>query len=73
MTATAIDVHCDDVVAAMARIASAVVAMAGERPVGINVLRNDALAALGIAAASGARVSAVPRPTWLRMATGLSW
>ena len=44
-----------ETVAAMARIASAVVAMAGERPVGINVLRNDALAALGIAAASGAR------------------
>ncbi|MCP9816683.1 BtpA/SgcQ family protein [Synechococcus sp. GreenBA-s] len=44
-----------ETVAAMARIASAVVAMAGEHPVGINVLRNDALAALGIAAASGAR------------------
>jgi membrane complex biogenesis BtpA family protein len=44
-----------ETVAAMARIASAVVAMAGDHPVGINVLRNDALAALGIAAASGAR------------------
>ncbi len=44
-----------ETVAAMGRIASAVVAMAGEHPVGINVLRNDALAALGIAAASGAR------------------
>ncbi|WP_411872072.1 BtpA/SgcQ family protein [Vulcanococcus limneticus] len=44
-----------ETVAAMARIATAVVAMAQERPVGINVLRNDALAALGIAAASGAR------------------
>lgn len=44
-----------ETVAAMARIASAVVALAGQRPVGINVLRNDALAALGIAAASGAR------------------
>lgn len=44
-----------ETVAAMARIASAVVALAGAHPVGINVLRNDALAALGIAAASGAR------------------
>lgn len=43
-----------ETVAAMARLATAVVAAAGSLPVGINVLRNDALAALGIAAASGA-------------------
>ncbi len=43
-----------ETVAAMARLATAVVAIAQGRPVGINVLRNDALAALGIAAASGA-------------------
>ena len=44
-----------ETVAAMARLATAVVARAGARPVGINVLRNDALAALAVAAASGAQ------------------
>ena len=41
-------------VAAMARIAAEVVEAAAGLPVGINVLRNDAQAAMGIAAASGA-------------------
>ena len=41
-------------VAAMARIAAEVVEAAAGVPVGINVLRNDAQAAMGIAAASGA-------------------
>jgi membrane complex biogenesis BtpA family protein len=40
--------------AAMAVVAAAVVAAAGEIPVGINVLRNDGLAALAVAAAAGA-------------------
>lgn len=44
-----------ETVAAMARIAAAVVAAVGPLPVGINVLRNDALAALGVAVACGAR------------------
>lgn len=43
-----------ETVAAMTRLATAVVA-ASACPVGINVLRNDALAALAIAQASGAR------------------
>lgn len=43
-----------ETVAAMTRLALAVVG-ASQRPVGINVLRNDALAALAIAQASGAR------------------
>lgn len=43
-----------ETVASMARIATAVVARSPV-PVGINVLRNDALAALAIAQASGAR------------------
>ena len=43
-----------ETVAAMARVTSAVVARVGV-PVGVNVLRNDALAAIGIAAATGAR------------------
>ncbi|MCP9851056.1 BtpA/SgcQ family protein [Cyanobium sp. Morenito 9A2] len=43
-----------ETVASMARIATAVVA-ATPLPVGLNVLRNDALAALAIAQASGAR------------------
>ncbi|TGG94512.1 MAG: BtpA/SgcQ family protein [Aphanocapsa feldmannii 277cV] len=44
-----------ETVAAMARIASRVVERAGRLPVGINVLRNDGLAALAVALASGAR------------------
>jgi membrane complex biogenesis BtpA family protein len=44
-----------ETVAAMARIAAAVVAEVAPLPVGINVLRNDALAALGVAVASGGR------------------
>ncbi|MFO7629908.1 MAG: BtpA/SgcQ family protein [Prochlorococcaceae cyanobacterium] len=44
-----------ETVAAMARLAAAVVAAAGPLPVGVNVLRNDGLAALGVAVASGAR------------------
>lgn len=43
------------VVAEMTRLASEIVALAADRPVGVNVLRNDALSALSIAAASGAR------------------
>lgn len=43
-----------DVVAAMTRIALAVRQAAPHLPLGVNVLRNDARAALGIAAASGA-------------------
>lgn len=43
-----------ETVAAMARLATAIVAD-GPLPVGINVLRNDALAALAVAVASGAR------------------
>ncbi|MCB9891569.1 MAG: BtpA/SgcQ family protein [Planctomycetes bacterium] len=42
-------------IAAMARIARAVVELARDVPVGINVLRNDARAALAVAAAVGAR------------------
>lgn len=44
-----------ETVAAMSRAVAAVVEAAGDRPVGVNVLRNDARAALGIAAATGAR------------------
>ena len=43
-----------ETVSSMTRLALAVV-KATNRPVGINVLRNDALAALAIAQASGAR------------------
>ena len=43
-----------DVVAAMTRIALAIRQTAPELPLGVNVLRNDARAALGIAAATGA-------------------
>lgn len=43
-----------DTVAAMGVIARAVVQQAGAVPVGINVLRNDAAAALAVATASGA-------------------
>jgi membrane complex biogenesis BtpA family protein len=43
-----------ETVAAMARLATVIVAE-GPLPVGINVLRNDALAALAVAVASGAR------------------
>lgn len=43
-----------ETVAAMAVIAAEVVAIAGDCPVGINVLRNDGAAALAVAAASGA-------------------
>jgi hypothetical protein len=41
-------------VAAMTRAVSAVRDVVGDRPVGVNVLRNDARAALGVAAATGA-------------------
>ncbi|MEB3322705.1 MAG: BtpA/SgcQ family protein [Synechococcaceae cyanobacterium] len=44
-----------ETVAAMARLTRAVVAAAGDLPVGVNVLRNDALAALAVAVAAGAR------------------
>ena len=55
-----------ETVAAMARVAAAVVAEA-RVPVGVNVLRNDARAALGIAVATGA--------TFIRVNvhTGLMW
>ena len=43
-----------DVVASMTRIAGAVREVTGDRPLGINVLRNDARAALAVAAAVGA-------------------
>jgi membrane complex biogenesis BtpA family protein len=43
-----------ETIASMALAVSAVRALARETPVGVNVLRNDARAALGIAAASGA-------------------
>jgi membrane complex biogenesis BtpA family protein len=42
-------------VAALALLVREVRALAGGRPVGVNVLRNDARAAVGIAAAAGAR------------------
>ncbi len=41
-------------VAAMTMAVEAVRRVAGERPVGVNVLRNDAASALGVAAATGA-------------------
>src|SRR5512140_2939594 len=41
--------------AALAVVAREVVALAGKAPVGVNALRNDARAALGVAVASGAR------------------
>lgn len=44
-----------ETVAAMARALEAVGAVAGERPVGVNVLRNDARSGVGLAAACGAR------------------
>lgn len=44
-----------ETVAAMSRAVASVVDVAGDHPVGVNVLRNDARAALGIAAATGAR------------------
>ncbi len=40
-------------IACLARIAAAVKEYAGARPVGVNVLRNDALGALGVAVAAG--------------------
>ncbi len=40
-------------VATLALLAHACKALAGQRPVGVNCLRNDALAALGVAAAAG--------------------
>lgn len=43
-----------ETVAAMARAVADVVALADEVPVGVNVLRNDARAALGLCAATGA-------------------
>jgi membrane complex biogenesis BtpA family protein len=42
-------------IASMALALAAVIALAGERPVGVNVLRNDARAALGLCAATGAQ------------------
>lgn len=41
------------VIALMARIATAVKQQAGSRPVGVNLLRNDSLGALGVAVAAG--------------------
>jgi membrane complex biogenesis BtpA family protein len=55
-----------ETVAAMARVVSAVVA-ASRVPVGVNVLRNDARAALGIATACGARFMRV------NIHTGTMW
>jgi len=43
-----------ETVASLALAASAVLAVAGKMPVGVNVLRNDARAAIGICAATGA-------------------
>lgn len=43
-----------ETVAALTRAVSAAIAAAADRPVGVNVLRNDARSALGIAAATGA-------------------
>lgn len=43
-----------ETVAALALAVRAITRLAGERPVGVNVLRNDARSALGIAAACGA-------------------
>ncbi|MCB9916609.1 MAG: BtpA/SgcQ family protein [Planctomycetes bacterium] len=43
-----------ETIAAMARAVARVVDLAGKVPVGVNVLRNDARAALGICAATGA-------------------
>jgi len=43
-----------ETIAAMARAIAAVLAVAEGRPVGVNVLRNDARAALGLCAATGA-------------------
>lgn len=44
-----------ETIAALALCTREVVLAAGERPVGVNVLRNDARAALGVAVATGAR------------------
>ncbi len=44
-----------ETIASLALAVAAVQDLAGELPVGVNVLRNDARAALGIAAATGAR------------------
>ena len=44
-----------ETIAALALCTSAVIAAAGSVPVGVNVLRNDARAAIGICAATGAR------------------
>jgi len=44
-----------ETVASLAMTLSTVIAIAGELPVGINVLRNDARAALGLCAATGAQ------------------
>lgn len=43
-----------ETISALTRVVDRVVALASERPVGVNVLRNDARAALGICAATGA-------------------
>ncbi len=43
-----------ETIAAMARAIAGVIAVAGGRPVGVNVLRNDARAAIGLCAATGA-------------------
>ena len=55
-----------ETVAAMATVVSRVVA-GGRLPVGVNVLRNDAAAALGVAAATGARFIRV------NVHTGVMW
>lgn len=44
-----------ETIAALTRCAAAVVDVCGDRPVGVNVLRNDARAALAVAVAAGAR------------------
>lgn len=44
-----------ETVASLALTVAAVIAIAGRAPVGVNVLRNDARAALGICAATGAK------------------
>jgi membrane complex biogenesis BtpA family protein len=44
-----------ETISAVAIVTREVVALAGQKPVGVNVLRNDARAALGIAVTAGAR------------------
>jgi hypothetical protein len=49
------DIVGAETVASLALCVGAVIAAAGKTPVGVNVLRNDARAALGICAATGAK------------------